>query len=226
MNTDFKGIQAVTLDAGGTMVAPWPSVGHVYAQVAGEFGLPGVSPALLNAGFARAWRSREDFDYSPPAWFALVRQAFGPLASNLPPDYYPAVYQRFAEAAAWQVFPDVLPALDQLANLGVKLGIVSNWDERLLPLLGNLRLKSYFESIVVSSDIGFTKPSPVIFEQAARQLGCAPSAILHVGDSPSEDLAGARAAGLKACLLDRSLPSDWTDRLGSLADIAVLIETR
>ena len=52
----LSGIQAVTLDVGGTLIEPWPSVGHVYAEIAARFGAPGHAPALLNRQFGEAWR--------------------------------------------------------------------------------------------------------------------------------------------------------------------------
>ena len=51
----FAGIKAVTFDAGGTLLEPWPSVGAIYAAVAEEFGYPHLAPERLNSAFAAAW---------------------------------------------------------------------------------------------------------------------------------------------------------------------------
>src|SRR5439155_4202705 len=61
---NFTGIKAITFDAGGTLLEPWPSVGAVYASVAVEFGFSDVSAAKLDAQFAKAWKNKEGFDYS------------------------------------------------------------------------------------------------------------------------------------------------------------------
>ncbi len=98
--------------------------------------------------------------------------------------FFPELYERFGEPEAWRVFEDVTPAIDALASRGISLGIISNWDERLPPLLDGLGLSKYFEAVVISCEAGFPKPSPVIFEHAARKLGVAPEFILHVGDEP------------------------------------------
>jgi putative hydrolase of the HAD superfamily len=113
------------------------------------------------------------------------------------------LYERFASPEVWKIHEDVLPAIDTLASQGFKLGILSNWDPRLRPLLKGLRLDRYFEALVISCEVGFTKPSPVIFEQAARLLGTPVGSILHVGNSYEEDMQGARSAKLQALLLDR-----------------------
>jgi putative hydrolase of the HAD superfamily len=96
------------------------------------------------------------------------------------------------------------------------LGIISNWDDRLRPLLRELQLDSYFDSIVISGEAGLQKPDPRLFQAAAAQLNTPPEAILHIGDNPSEDVAGARAAGLQALLLTRGKAFAFLSSLQSL----------
>ena len=112
-------------------------------------------------------------------------------------------YGHFATAAPWRVFDDVLPCLQRLKRSGLKLGIISNWDERLRPLLRALELDRYFDAVIVSGEVGRHKPDAKIFETAALQLGTPAEAILHVGDNAAEDFEGARKAGLRAVLLRR-----------------------
>lgn len=197
-------IRAVTFDVGGTLLEPWPSVGAVYAAVAAEHGVVGVEPGQLTRAFVEAWRSRSAFDYQRESWYGLVRQAFGGVAVRLPAAFFPAVYERFARAEVWRVYEDVGPALEALVLADVRLAVISNWDERLRPLLVALGLDRWFEVIVISQEVGFQKPSSVIFEQAYRSLGLAPGEILHVGDSVVEDLEGPRAVGMQSVRIQRS----------------------
>jgi putative hydrolase of the HAD superfamily len=194
-------IQAVTFDVGGTLIEPWPSVGHIYAEVATRFDVR-AEPEALNAGFRAAWKAKRDFDYSRAAWFDLVRATFG-AGQELPPEFFPAVYERFAEPDAWRIFDDVLPTLDALATQGIRLAAISNWDERLEPLLRRLDLHRWFEAVVVSCDVRFTKPSSAIFAHALRKLALPAEAVIHVGDGVAEDFEGAHAAGLGAVLVRR-----------------------
>ncbi len=214
-------IQAVSFDVGGTLIEPWPSVGHIYADVAARHGVKAPAPETLNRQFAAAWRAKQNFDYSQPAWFALVRQTFGDQAAVLPEELFPDLYQHFAEPAVWRVHEDVWPTLENLSRRGLRLAVISNWDERLRPLLAALKLDAYFETIIVSCEIGFTKPSPVIFELAVRKLGLSPAAVLHVGDSAREDVEGARAAGLQAVLLDRHGVTQAGEQIVSLRELDV-----
>src|SRR5262249_42514948 len=132
-------IRAVTFDVGGTLIEPWPSVGHIYAEVGARFGLEGLSAARLNRQFARAWNARRGFDYSRAAWRGMVNATFAGLSSKPPSRAcFEALYEHFGYARAWRIFDDVLPALAKLKSRGFLLGLISNWDERLRPLLDEL----------------------------------------------------------------------------------------
>ncbi len=198
-------ITAVTFDVGGTLIEPWPSVGHVYAEVAARWGMTGATPESLDRAFAAAWQARRPFDHSRAAWQRLVNQTFAAAGATRPSDAcFGAIYRRFAQASAWRVFDDAQPALEALAARGLLLGIVSNWDERLRPLLARLDLAKYFRASIISCEAGHLKPDPEIFVRAAAELDCKPAALVHVGDSVHEDAEGARAAGMRAVLIDRS----------------------
>jgi len=216
--------QAVTFDVGGTLIQPWPSVGGVYAEVASQHGVNNLSPEKLNKKFAAAWRAKKNFQHTDEDWAELVDQAFAGLCASRPSEtFFPAIYQRFAELGAWRMYDDVLPALDALASKDIPLAVISNWDARLRPLLEQFRLDRYFEIIVVSCEIGFAKPSPVIFEHAAKKLGIAPENIVHVGDSAREDVAGAKAAGVGALLIDRDKKAIQAGQISSLRQLEGLL---
>src|SRR5260221_5758478 len=77
------GIQAVSFDVGGTLIEPWPSVGHVYAAVAEEAGFGCLDPAKLTAQFAAAWQAQRQFDYSRAAWADMVVRTCGRPAAQI-----------------------------------------------------------------------------------------------------------------------------------------------
>ena len=113
---------------------------------------------------------------------------------------FPELYERFASAKVWRVFDDVRPALVKLKAQEMKLGVISNWDERLRPLLDQLELTPFFDVIVVSSEIGYCKPAPEIFRETLRLLKVPTGQVLHVGDSEAEDVVGASSAGMQAVI--------------------------
>ncbi len=214
-------IQGVTFDVGGTLIECCPSVGHIYAEVAFRHTGKSFDPALLNRRFAAAWKAASHFQHRRSDWAALVDATFLGL-TDVPPSatFFPELYDVFAQPAAWHVFADVVPALTALEARGLKLGIVSNWDERLRLLLEGLGLQPRFQAVAISCEIGCGKPSVAIFNAAAAGLGLAPERILHVGDDVAKDLLGARAAGFQARLLQRRGAGRLPGALRSLDELA------
>ena len=219
-------IQAVAFDVGGTLIEPWPSVGHVYAEVAARFGLAGLDPAALNRGFVTAWKQRAGHDYSRAAWRSLVNETFALAGAAHPSDEcFHALYHRFEQAEVWRVFEDVLPTLEALRARGIRLAVISNWDERLRPLLDTLDLARWFDVVVISHEFGSVKPAPQIFLHAAAQLNLPPEVVMHVGDGEREDTQGARRAGMQAALLDRSAKDAGGRGISTVSLLPELLET-
>jgi len=203
-------IRAVTFDVGGTLMEPWPSVGQVYADAARDHGFSGLNPEEISARFGAAWKAEAGFNHSRTGWRSIVGRTFeGLVPETCLEALFADLYERFARPEAWRVFEDVRPTLDALHAMGLKLGVLSNWDERLRPLLDRLDLTARFESIVVSCEVSATKPAAAIFERAAVSLGLEPGEILHVGDRPEEDVQGAQAAGFAGLLVDRQAGNVW-----------------
>jgi putative hydrolase of the HAD superfamily len=195
-------IRAVSFDVGGTLMAPWPSVGHVYARVAaGHIGFS-AEPERITRQFVNAWRARGEFDYSREGWMDLVRHSFHGIA-EVSETLFTALYDSFSTHDAWRVYDDVIPTLEALKKADVRLAVISNWDTRLRPTLQSVGLHDYFEAITVSGEHGVNKPAREIFALTARAMKLEPGEILHIGDSHREDFLGARGAGMEAMHLDR-----------------------
>ena len=118
-----------------------------------------------------------------------------------------------------KLYVDVLPALDALRG-EYRLGLVSNGNG----YPDGCGLAERLDFVVFSQDHGVEKPDRRIFEIAERAAGVPPGDIIHVGDSPSDDVRGAQAAGWRAALLSRDHPPHEPDlrpdlRISSLADL-------
>lgn len=103
---------------------------------------------------------------------------------------------------SWDLFPDVRPCLDRLAPLG--LGIISNGNSnqqrQKLRVLGII---DCFEIIIISEDVGVSKPDPRIFIQACKATNQTPSNCVYVGDKLETDALAAAGAGLMGTWLNR-----------------------
>jgi putative hydrolase of the HAD superfamily len=111
-------------------------------------------------------------------------------------------------AIRFRAFPDAAPALAELRGLGLRLVCVSNWDVSLPEVLERCGLADLLDGVVTSAEAGVRKPDPAILARALELAGCSPAEALYVGDTPAEDLAAARAAGVRALLVDRAGGAD------------------
>lgn len=197
-------IRIVSFDVGGTLIVPWPSVGHIYAEVAAQNGYPDLDPVTLTRRFNAAWHDKQPFTYRQADWADLVDQTFASLVEPPPSrTFFPALYRRFTESSAYRVYPDAVSVLSHLRRRRFQLAIISNWDERLRSLLDALGLTHFFDRILISCEIGFAKPAPEIFQRALTELNAPPEAVLHVGDTVETDVLGAESAHLNALWLNR-----------------------
>lgn len=120
------------------------------------------------------------------------------------------------------LFDDVLPALDMLKLQSLTLGVLSNINRDMDALSRELGLEIYLDFTVTSGQVGAGKPHPPIFLAALERAGVEPHEALHVGDSYSSDVLGARGVGIQPLLLDRDgLHTDVTDcpRIASLMEV-------
>lgn len=196
-------MKAVTFDFYGTLLSshPWSdevALVRAVAQARGHAGLdaerflgatmaramartagPRPSRALLGAGAAEALREQGVSDDG---------RAYGD-----------ALHAFLASAP---LYADVVPTLDRLR--GLPLAVVSNsTDEALRQTLAAVGILDRFQVVVSAERAGGYKPSPAPFRLAARELGFPPEAIVHVGDSLEDDVAGAGAVGYRTAWVDR-----------------------
>ncbi len=219
---ELPAVEAVTFDAHGTLFHA-PRMGEIYASVLTRHGRP-VSATAADTAVHQTWlefdcaarlggeRFRDHPGGARGFWFRFVDRVCQHLGLEPASRFAKAeLYDRFAHREAWTVFPEVPEVLERLGTAGLKLAVVSNWDERLPGLLADLGLAARFEAVVYSQAVGVEKPLAGIFQRAVEALEVPAGRTLHVGDRPREDVEGARAAGLHALLLARAGGGDLAD---------------
>ncbi len=226
-------IETVFLDAGGVLVFPnWTRVSEALAR----YHVHVTADALATAEF-RAKR-RIDFgdtisatNDSQRGWlyFNLTLEEAGvaPSAATEAALEELATYHR--QENLWESVPaDVMPTLKRLRDLGLKLVVVSNANGRLRHLFDRVGLTSALDILFDSHEEGVEKPDPRLFQIALERAHGRPETTLHVGDLYHVDVAGARAAGLHAVLLDIAGLYDGCDcpRIRALADLPATITSR
>jgi putative hydrolase of the HAD superfamily len=117
--------------------------------------------------------------------------------------FFDELYSLFAAPEVWRVYPDVLDVLQALKARALIMGVISNWDIRLGPLLEGLGLMPYFDHVVLSAVVGWEKPHRRIFESALELAGVPAGRALHIGDNYQQDVVGAQQVGIYAVWLRR-----------------------
>ena len=210
-------IHVVFFDAADTLFHVNGSVADIYLQHAIQFGFPRKpdSLATIKQAFTRAFRDAPPplFAAIEPArikqserlwWFDIVPNVFYRVGMfERFDEFFEQVFQVFEDPGSWRLFPETAATLAQLKARGLELGIISNFDSRLFPVMRGLGIEGAFDTVTISSLVQAAKPSPKIFQQALEKHAVDPDEALHVGDSLRDDVEGARKAGLHAVLLDR-----------------------
>ena len=191
-------VRAVFLDALGTLVElepPWISLRE---RIPSE-----VSDERLRAGVRAemAYYREHAHEGRDPASLADLRERCAALLSReLGLEVSPQV---LVDSITLRAYPDAEPALRELHERGLRLLALSNWDCSLPQVLARCGLDGLLDGVVTSAAVGAPKPEPEIFSRALELAGCTPEEAIHVGDTREEDVEGARAAGIRALLIDR-----------------------
>jgi putative hydrolase of the HAD superfamily len=202
-------IRAVLLDALGTLVRLEPPARPLVEQLAVRCGVEvdeETAAAALAAeiSYYRA-HNLEGSDRAALAGLrrrcaAVLRDALGPPAREVALD---DVLAALLAALHFVPYPDVVPALERMRGAGRRLVVVSNWDVSLHDRLAETGIAPRVDGAITSAEVGVAKPAPAIFAHALAMAGVAAGEALHAGDSPDEDVEGARAAGVEPVLLVR-----------------------
>ena len=122
----------------------------------------------------------------------------------------PELYNLFATTSPYEVFPDASQFLKRLLperkDGKLKVGIISNYDKRIVEMVKSLELSAYFDFVTYSEGSKCSKPKKGIFEDAIIRSGLpnlASNEILHIGDDLDKDYLGARKMGWNGLLIVR-----------------------
>lgn len=170
----------------------------------------GVAPAALLEAL------RNTFTERATGTWGDVAQGLQALARQLGTDPSP---ERLAAAVALRLDaerglarprPGMLDLLAELRTTGTPVGVLSDCTWEVVTIWPQLPYAPFVNEAVFSVVVGARKPAPVMYEAVARGLAVDPETILYVGDGGSNELTGARAAGMHPVLLRASLnePAD------------------
>lgn len=207
----WDGIEAIVLDAVGTLIEPWPAVAEVYAQAALRQGVT-LDRDVVRTRFRQAFGSDETVETldalatDEPTEIERWRRIVGSVLPETPDldRAFEELWTHFERPDSWRCFADVGPTLTALAARGLPIVIASNFDGRLRRVVAGLpELSGRRPTLVISSEVGYRKPHPEFYRAVESALGRRPERLLMVGDDLENDVSGARRAGFRGVWLDR-----------------------
>lgn len=208
--------KVVLLDAVGTIIQPNPSVAVAYQNAGRLVGIEldestirtrfreaiacySVSSFQQSRGVADVLRTDEESESL--RWQAIVEHVLRP-SPQLKKAVFQKLWDHFAQPENWLLFDDVIPALVQLRAKGYRLGVASNFDQRLRPILQKY-LGDYPLKLFVSSEIGWVKPAESFYAEVTERLSVSTDQILLIGDDWENDVSAPLAFGWQAAYLCR-----------------------
>jgi putative hydrolase of the HAD superfamily len=198
-------LHAVVFDVDFTIARPGPDLGpEGYRALGVRYGLD-LDPARYEEARIAAFENFErhpDLDHDEEAWILFTERIIrGMGGSGRTYEAAAEMTHAWEHAAHFELYDDVLPTLEALGARGLKLGLLSNTARDLDAFVAHHGLA--VDAVLTSRAHGKTKPHVDIFRRILDLLGVAPEEAAMVGDSVDDDIAGARAVGMRALLVDR-----------------------
>jgi HAD superfamily hydrolase (TIGR01549 family) len=199
-------LRAVLFDVDFTLAKPGPLLGPDGYRLAGERRRLKLDPALYEDARAAAVEDlhhHPELDHDEEVWIRFTEDivrgmggtgdAVGALAVE--------IVRAWEHSTNFELYEDAAPVLRELRRHGLKIGLVSNTSRDIGRFVDTFSLD--VDAAIASGAHGKVKPDPSIFLAVLDRLGVAPGEAVMVGDSPADDVEGARSLGMQAFLLDR-----------------------
>jgi HAD superfamily hydrolase (TIGR01549 family) len=216
-------IEAVLFDVDFTLAKPGPDLGpEGYTRLGERFGLTldAARYADARAAAVETLQHHPELRHDEQVWVAFTEAIIRGLGGDGESVHECALEMTrlWEHSANFDLYDDVLPVLEVLRRQGLKIALISNTGRDLDDFVAHHALD--VDCAVSSRVHGWTKPHPTIFRAVLERVGVEPEHAAMVGDSPVDDIEGARALGLRAFLVDRE--NRYPEAVGRLTDLREL----
>ena len=202
-------VKAVFFDVDFTLIYPGPTFqGEGYTQFCASYGID-VDPdrfpdAVLGA--SSILNEEQDHVYDADIFVRYTGKIIEGMGGR--GDRIEAcaqeIYREWAACQHFFLYDDVTPALLELAAKQIKVGLISNSHRSLASFQQHFELHGLITAAISSSEHGYLKPHPSIFEAALKLIDVSAAESVMVGDSFPHDIEGARRVGMRGILVQRS----------------------
>ena len=195
---------AIFFDAVGTLLKPAIPVDETYHLYGNKHG-SAISKDSIRNRFYESFKKEELKDIEQDCktnevrecerWESIVSECFPDLKSTAP--LFNDLFNYYSNPSAWELYPGTIPILKHLENIGINWGIASNFDLRLQSIVKSKPELCNCKWLIISSLIGYKKPSRHFFEHLQTSSGISFKEILMVGDSQENDIHPAKELGMQ-----------------------------
>jgi len=216
-------VKAVLFDLGGTLVRTGDPT-EIWQRALNRLGIVRSYEEILAAraenettmSYEKVVDMGENFW---AAWNTAVLQRLGIGEESA--EMAKKVTELWFDCVQIELFQDVLPVFKSLKQRRLKIGLVTNClADEAARIMRRVGLADCFDVKVSPDTAGRIKPNREIFHHALEKLGVLPEEALFVGDSMDYDYNGAKAAGLRALLVDRNGKlEENVEKIRSLSEI-------
>lgn len=202
-------VKAVFFDVDFTLIYPGPTFqGEGYEQFCRRHGITIDRGRFADAVLAASSILNEEQDHIYDAdifvrYTRRIIEGMGGTGDRLTA-CAEEIYAEWAACQHFFLYEDVTPALRELAARNLKVGLISNSHRCLASFQQHFELDGLIAAAVSSSEHGYMKPHPSIFEAALKLVDVDAAASVMVGDSFPHDIEGARRVGMRGVLVHRS----------------------
>lgn len=199
---------AVFFDVDFTLIYPGPTFqGEGYQRFCASHGIA-VEPARFGHAVRAAsviLDAQQQHVYDHDIFVRYTRRIIEEMGGSGPALDACAreIYDEWAACDHFHLYDDVAPVLRELARRGIKIGLISNSHRSLASFEQHFELEGLISAAISSSEHGYLKPHPSIFEAALQAAGVRPEESMMVGDSLPHDIDGALRVGMRGVLVHR-----------------------
>ena len=200
----IKKPSVVFFDAVGTLLKPAIPVDETYHRYGLKHG-SAISRDSIRNRFYESFKKEELKDVSLDCktnetreverWESIVSECFPDLKS--PALLFNDLFEYYSQPSAWDLYPGTITVIEFLENAGINWGIASNFDLRLQSIVKSKLELCNCKWLIISSLVGYKKPSNHFFEHLQTSSGISFDKILMVGDSPENDIHPAKELGMQ-----------------------------
>jgi putative hydrolase of the HAD superfamily len=201
--------RAVFFDVDFTLIYPGPAFqGDGYGAFGAKHGLrldaARFEPAVAAASVVLD--AAQDHVYAPQVFIDYTSRVIEGMGGTGPAVEACAreMYDEWAGNQHFLLYEEVPEVLAALRSTGVRIGLISNSHRCLASFQSHFELDGLVSAAISSSEHGYLKPHPSIFEAGLKLVGVAAREAMMVGDSLTQDIEGARRVGMRGVLVARS----------------------